>query len=189
MRYDDASKRLQEYRDRIAELRKEMRGVQEQIEPEEVRNYALTARDGSSVGLSELFGDQEHLFVVHNMGRSCPYCTLWADGFNGVIDHLGSRAAFVVSSPDDPETQREFAEGRGWRFRMVSHAGTSFAQDMGYRREDRWWPGVSVFQRDGGRILRVGDTQFGPGDDFCGVWHLLDLLPKGPEGWQPRFRY
>ncbi len=162
MRYDDASERLQECRDRIAELRKEMRGVQEQIEPEEVEDYALTARDGSSARLSELFGDH---------------------------DHLESRAAFVVSSPDAPEPQRDFAEGRGWRFRMVSHAGTSFAQDMGYRREDRWWPGVSVFQRDGGRILRVGDTQFGPGDDFCGVWHLLDLLPKGPEGWQPRFRY
>ena len=64
-----------------------------------------------------------------------------------------------------------------------------FASDMGYRREDRWWPGVSVFQRDGDRIVRVSDTEFGPGDDFCSVWHLLGLLPEGPEDWRPKFQY
>ncbi len=72
---------------------------------------------------------------------------------------------------------------------MVSHEGTSFASDLGYRRDESWWPGVSVFQRDGDRIVRVSDTEFGPGDDFCSVWPLLELLPEGPEGWQPKFTY
>ncbi len=189
MRYEDGTKRLREVRGRIAELREELREVQSKIEPAEVQDYKLTTAEGNPVQLSELFGNREHLFVVHNMGRGCPYCTLWADGFSGVIDHLENRAAFVVSTPDSPETQSKFAESRGWRFRMVSHEGTSFASDMGYRRDDRWWPGVSVFQRDGDRIVRVSDTEFGPGDDFCSVFHLLELLPEGSEGWQPKFKY
>ena len=189
MLYEDATKRLREVRGRIAELRDELREVQAKIEPAEVQDYKLTTAEGKPILLSELFGDRDHLFVVHNMGRSCPYCTMWADGFNGVIDHLENRAAFVVSTPDSPETQRKFADSRGWRFRMVSHEGTSFASDMGYRHDDGWRPGVSVFQRDGDQIVRVSDTEFGPRDDFCSVWHLLELLPEGTEGWQPKFKY
>jgi predicted dithiol-disulfide oxidoreductase (DUF899 family) len=50
-------------------------------------------------------------------------------------------------------------------------------------------PGISVFQREGGRIVRVTDTGLQPGDDFCAVWHFLDLLPEGASGWRPRFSY
>ena len=139
--------------------------------------------------LSELFGDKDTLFVIHNMGSGCPYCTLWADGFNGVFDHLRNRAAFVVSSPDAPDKQRKFASGRGWRFPIVSHQGTTFAADMGYMAEGRPAPGVSVFKRKGDKIVRVADTSFGPGDDFAGIWHLFDLLPEGVDGWSPRFSY
>jgi predicted dithiol-disulfide oxidoreductase (DUF899 family) len=114
---------------------------------------------------------------------------MWADGFNGVLPHLENRAAFVVSSPDDPPTQRAFAAARGWRFRMVSHQGTSFAADMGYRNEQGWLPGVSVFRRVGDRIYRVSDAPFDEGDDFCTVYHLFDLLPKGAAGWRPQFSY
>jgi predicted dithiol-disulfide oxidoreductase (DUF899 family) len=73
---------------------------------------------------------------------------------------------------------------------MVSHQGTSFAEDMGYWSESAGWlPGVSVFKRDGAQILRTADTSFHPSDDFCAVWHLLDLLPEGADGWRPKFAY
>lgn len=51
-------------------------------------------------------------------------------------------------------------------------------------------PGVSVFRRneDGG-ITRVAKDHFGPGDFYCGVWHLFDLLADGPAGWNPQFEY
>jgi predicted dithiol-disulfide oxidoreductase (DUF899 family) len=140
--------------------------------------------------LSDLFGEKDDLFVIHNMGTSSSSCTLWADGFNGIYDHIADRAAFVVVSPDLPDTQKNFAASRGWRFPMISHDGTTFAQDMGYRSESGGWrPGVSVFKRDGGRILRVADTSFSPGDDFCALWHMLDLLPRGADGWRPKFKY
>jgi predicted dithiol-disulfide oxidoreductase (DUF899 family) len=158
------------------------------IAPEPVQDYEFR-RAGGTVKLSELFGDKDTLLVVHNMGASCPNCTLWADGFNGVFEHLRSRAAFVVSSPDQPDQQQAFAASRGWRFPMVSGAGSSFPQDMGYWRDDHATPGISVFRREGGRIVRVADTSFSPGDDFCAVWHFFDLIPEGAAGWEPAYRY
>jgi predicted dithiol-disulfide oxidoreductase (DUF899 family) len=122
MTYRDTAEKLAQYRREIAELRRKMRDAQASIESEAVRDYEF-AVPGETIRLSALFGDKDALFVVHNMGTGCPYCTLWADGFNGVYDHLRRRAAFVVSSPDDPATQRKFAAGRDWKFPMVSHQG------------------------------------------------------------------
>ena len=71
---------------------------------------------------------------------------------------------------------------------MVSHAGTSFAQDMGYFAEEGddagWQPGISAFRKDGERIIRVSDTPLGPGDLFCAAWHMFDLLPDAADGWE-----
>jgi len=189
MQYQDGSRRLAAFREQIAQLRENMRQVQAETEPEEVADYVFATPAGPR-SLASLFGDKRELIVIHNMGASCPYCTLWADGFNGLYPHIADRAAFVVSSPDAPAAQQTFAAGRGWRFPMVSHQGNDFAADMGYR-SDRggWLPGVSVFQRDGARIARVADTALGPGDDFCALWHFFDLLPAGAAGWAPRYSY
>src|SRR5262249_37920202 len=110
MSYHDTARKLAAYRGQIAELREKMRADQAAAEPEPVEDYAFTRADGESVRLSGLFGGKDTLIVIHNMGRSCPYCTLWADGFNGVYAHLSNRAAFVLSSPDKPDEQRQFAE-------------------------------------------------------------------------------
>lgn len=188
MEYQQASQSLNDYRQQIGALREKMRAVQADVEPQEVEDYTFSTTDGS-VKLSALFGDHDDLFVIHNMGASCRYCTLWADGFNGVNDHLQNRAAFVLSSPDAPKKQADFKASRGWRFPMVSHEGTNFAADMGYQGDDGWQPGVSVFRKDGNRILRVSDTWFGPNDDFCSVWSFLDLIPEGSNGWEPKYKY
>jgi predicted dithiol-disulfide oxidoreductase (DUF899 family) len=188
MRYRETTERLNRFRGEIAALRQQMRALQAEIEPEPVADYSFATTAGP-IALSQLFGDKDDLFVIHNMGAGCPYCTMWADGFNGALPHLENRAAFVIASPDAPETQEKFRASRGWRFRMVSHRDTGFAADMGYKGEHGFLPGVSVFQRQGERILRVSDMGFGPGDDFCAVWHFFDLLPAGSEGWKPRFRY
>jgi predicted dithiol-disulfide oxidoreductase (DUF899 family) len=189
MDYRNTTERLDDYRRQIQGLRQEMRKVQAEIQPQEVRDYRFRSAF-SDVTLSALFGGRPDLFVIHNMGRSCSSCTMWADGFNGVYPHLADRAAFVVSSPDAPDVQQAFAASRGWRFPMVSHLDTDFAADMGYRNaEGRCMPGVSVFRRDGQRILRVSDTGFHPADDFCTVWRFLDLLPEGSAAWRPKFSY
>jgi predicted dithiol-disulfide oxidoreductase (DUF899 family) len=186
--YAESIAQIEGYRRKIEALHKEMREVQAVIEPQPVADYAFTGQDGP-VSLSDLFGDKDDLFVIHNMGTGCAYCTMWADGFNGVYDHMADRAAFVVSSPNSPEVQKDFAAGRGWRFPMVSHAGGSFAEDMGYKTDKGWWPGVSVFKKTDAGIVRVSNGQLGPGDDFCSVWHFLDMLPEGSAGWGPKFSY
>jgi predicted dithiol-disulfide oxidoreductase (DUF899 family) len=189
MQYRDSTNQLAAYREQIAGLRRKMREVQAAIEPEPVADYVFTTSAGPR-SLSALFGDKPDLFVILNMGISCPNCTLWADGYNGLYQHIADRAAFVVSSPDPPDVQQKFATGRGWRFPMVSHQETDFAADMGYRSDKGGWlPGVSAFRRDGARVVRVADTGLRPGDDFCTLWHLLDLLPEGAAGWRARYSY
>jgi hypothetical protein len=63
---------------------------------------------------------------------------------------------------------------------MVSHAGTTFAEGMSYRREHGFLPGVSVFRRQIGRTLPCCAVL--PGDCFCDMWHFLDLIPEGAAG-------
>ena len=153
-----------------------------------VHDYTFDSADGPRT-LSSLFGRHEDLFVIHNMGKSCPYCMLWADGFNGVAGHLQNRAAVAITSPDSVTEQQNLSTSRHWTLPMYSLGDSSFAKDMGYQNEQGYHPGVSVFQRSGDTITRVATSPFGPGDDYCAIWHLLNLLPDGANGWQPKFSY
>ena len=175
----------------LLEKKKELAELRRTLPKGEVTDYTFKTFDGEDVALASLFGDRDELLVIHNMGKSCRYCTLWADGFNGVAGHLNNRAAFVVVSPDDPKTQREFYESRGWKFNMVSAAESNFTKDMGFAdKEGNPWPGVSTFEKSSeGKMYRTAKTSFGPGDDFCAVWHLFDLLPKGVNAWEPKYKY
>lgn len=177
-------KSLLETKKKLVELRREAPG-------EKIDDYTFLAHDSREVSLRQLFGDKKELLVVHNMGKRCVYCTLWADGINGVIQHLQDRAAFVMVSPDPPDVQYEFAAGRGWQFPMVSYGETTFARDLRFQGEDNmYWPGVSaLYIGEDGEIYRSGYRFFGPGDDFCSVWHFLDLLPRGNRAWEPKFSY
>ena len=178
---------LERAKQRVVELRR-------QIPHEPVQDYELQGPDGG-VMLSAMFGGKSDLILIHNMGAGCPYCTLWADEFNGVLHHLESRAAFVVVSPDAPEAQQRLAGKRGWRFRMYSAKDTTFIEDMGFGSEEEHYdshamPGVSALHKSpDGSIVRVARDFFGPGDPYCGVWHLFDLLQDGPCDWEPKFHY
>ncbi|HLJ55160.1 MAG TPA: DUF899 family protein [Chthonomonadaceae bacterium] len=174
---------------KIMALKEERTALWRKRAPEPVKDYSFRTADGA-VTLSSLFGDRDDLLIVHNMGAGCAYCTLWADGLNGLLHHLQSRAAFTVCSPDTPETQAKFASGRGWKFRMVSEDGPEFTKDMGFLVDEGHWPGVSAFRRAAdGSITRTGWSFFGPGDDYCSVWPLFDMLDKGADGWEPKYRY
>ena len=81
-------KQLFELTMKLNELRKTNAG-------HDVENYTFTTLDGE-VTLLDLFGEQERLLVIHNMGQGCRYCTLWADGFNGFLPHLESALSVVL---------------------------------------------------------------------------------------------
>ena len=182
-----AYQELDKAQKKLAELRR-------RLPHEPVSDYQLQSPDGP-VNLSALFGDKEDLILVHNMGSGCSYCTMWADNFNGVAHHLQDRAAFVLVSPDSPADQQAFARGRGWRFPIYSAQDSTFTADMGFQSTaggfmSGFQPGVSVFRKNGdGGITRVAKDHFGPGDSYCGAWHLFSLLPDGWAGWDPQFDY
>jgi len=180
---DSVQAEIMEQYKRLAKLRRA-------LPPELVADYDFTDWSNSKVRLSELFADKDELILIHNMGKSCAYCTLWADGFTGITKHLEDRAAFVLTSPDAPDVQQRFARDRGWTFRMVSTKGTTFKHDMGFQpKPNEVWPGVSVFRKDAdGQIFHVSKSFLGPGDPYCAVWHFLDLLPSERE-WEPKFHY
>lgn len=161
---------------------------------EPVEDYVFKDVNENKVRLSELFGEKNDLIVVHNMGTGCRDCTMWADGFTGLVPHLSDRAAFVVCSPDKPEVQKRFASKRNWNFKMISALENTFIKDMGFWAESGPnpgpWPGVSTFHREpDGRIYRVAKTNFSPNDDFCPTWAFLDMLEDGSNGWEPKYSY
>ena len=174
---------LGEIEKKIEDMRKKRIELNSQLANMDVKDYTLKDREGKDVKLSEMFGDNSYLILVHNMGRACPYCTMWADGFKDTYKEIEKKAPFVLVSPDNPEVQKKFAESRGWDYKTYSAAGTDFIFDMGYDvikdGKHNYWPGVSVFEKnEDGSMKRVAKDYFGPGDFYCNIWHFLDLLPS-----------
>lgn len=182
----DTQLAIQETEQQIFELTQKLNELRAQLETVEVPNYTFSTSDGSTT-LLDLFGEEERLLAIHNMGQACRYCTLWADGFNGFLPHLESAMAVALLSKDDPGTQRRFATSRGWNFRMASHAGTFYLEEQSVGQAGSNYPGAVIYHRRGDRILRGNTCVFGPGDLYCSMWNLLGLA--GIDDWTPQFRY
>jgi predicted dithiol-disulfide oxidoreductase (DUF899 family) len=152
---------------------------QRTVRGEPVKNYGLTNWDSNIVDIQSLFEGKDQLIVVHNMGVSCSYCTMWADGFVGLLPYLERVASFVVVTPDDITIQKNAAMARGWKFKMLSSKGTTLFADMGFEATDSSaWPGMSTLYNDAdGQLRRHSLASFGPGDKFCPVFSFTELLP------------
>jgi predicted dithiol-disulfide oxidoreductase (DUF899 family) len=181
---------LYQLSDELMKLRTKAAELRRKIPPQEIQDYVFTGTSGEKIKLSEVFGLKDELILIHNMGRSCRSCTLWADGFNGFTKHFENRAAFVLSTPDNYEIARKFSMERGWMFKVLSTEGTTFKRDMGFADvKDEPMPGVSIFKKQAdGKIIHVTKDYFGPGDDYCSIWHFFDLLPSATE-WEPQYHY
>ncbi|HVR45902.1 MAG TPA: DUF899 family protein [Candidatus Binatia bacterium] len=155
--------------------------------------------NGNRVHLSELFaGDKPYLIVYHLMYWSdeddfCPMCSLWLDGFNGIVPHVTQRANFVVASRAPFETLRAWGTRRGWdRLRLLSDDGSAFARDIDAEdAEGNPDSTVTVFAKDGDTIRHVytahpmlEDRERGI-DLLSPIWHLFDLMPSGRADWYP----
>jgi predicted dithiol-disulfide oxidoreductase (DUF899 family) len=172
-----ASKELGAVEKEIARLEKKAAKLRAKTGGAKLGDYALEGWEGPT-RLANLFGDKNELILVHNMGAGCEYCSMWADGFNGVLPHIEERAAFVVANHDSVATQKKVAAKRGWRFKMVSANGSTLFEDLGFADKTGLYPGASTFRRTkAGKIDHVASTTFGPGDRFCSVWSFFDMLP------------
>ena len=172
----------------IFELKKQLRDLRASSEPQRIQNYALHDLSGE-LSLLDLFGEKSILFVIHNMGQGCRYCTLWADGLNGFVPHLEDKFALAMVSKDSPDEQRRMANARGWRFRMASHGGSSYAQEQTVCPGEDNYPGIVCYRRDGERIFRMNAASFGPGDDYCSMWSILALAGHDESSWTPQYSY
>ena len=173
---------------KIYELSNQLEALKKDYVGPEVRDYTFATQAGE-VRLSDLFGDRDRLLVIHNMGQGCRYCTLWADGFNGLLPHLENAVSVVLVSKDDPETQRRFANSRGWRFRLASHGGGDYITEQTVMEGAANMPGAVVYERREGKIRRRNAAVFGPGDRYCAAWSLLGLAGIGEAEWTPQFSY
>ena len=193
-KYREIVQQLDEIYKEIAVLRKKQVELSKSHGLEEVQMYIFKDIDGKEISILELFGDKEELIVVHNMGKSCPYCTLWADGFSSSTSHFQNRFAFALTTPNDYETMREFAKDRGWKFPYYSASESSFIEDMGFtfigeNEKRRYWPGFTSFLRKGDKVYRVACDTFGPGDFYSPVWGMIDMLHHSDKEWHPKLSY
>lgn len=183
---------IEEKEAQIAALRAEINALRHELVATPVQDYELTRPDGSACRLSDFIGVNEQLILIHNMGFACPYCTLWADGFNEQWPYALKRAGFVLLSNDRPDQQLAGMQKRGWTFPMASARGTSLFADLGFQDAPAadgtpggWWPGLSTIYRKDGQLFRHNAAIFGPGDDYCGVWHMFELLQNNDESIEP----
>lgn len=197
----DAEIALRDQRERVAELRRRLpldTVIDDQVF-EEIRDGARVP-----VRLSELFDDPaKTLVLVHFMygkkqEKPCPMCTLWADGYAGIVSHLRQRMNFAVLVAGDIGTFGEYARSRGWwKLRVVSAAGSELKRRLGFEEDDgAQWPGASVFRRDGSRLIHsysvcanFGEEQYRGMDLLSPFWHFLDLTPEGRGDFMPRRSY
>ena len=205
--YRAARAKLLEAEIALRDQREEVAALRRALPPVECEDYAFQELvDGElrDVPLSGLFSEPGRpLVLLHFMfGKKqevpCPMCTMWADGYDGVVPHLGRRVDFAVLVAGDAGAFGEYARTRGWNHvRIVSAAGSTIKRDLGLEEEDgSQWPGVSVFVLEdgkprhtytGGAIMAEGE--FRGMDLLSPVWHVLDLTPEGRGDWYPSKRY
>ncbi|RLQ94109.1 DUF899 domain-containing protein [Falsibacillus albus] len=180
-------KEIEELEQELLEKKKHLTALKQSVPKKLVQNYTFISSNGEKTSLLECFKDQDELIVVHNMGKGCSYCTMWADGLNGIYHYLADKAAFVLSSPDSPDVLSDFAAERKWTFPMISTKESTFKKDIGFESDGKPIPGVSTFTKDErDHIYLHASAPFGPGDDFCAVWPLFDLLPSGSQSYRPK---
>jgi predicted dithiol-disulfide oxidoreductase (DUF899 family) len=151
----------------------------EKVSRKTIEDYVLQDNEERPVKLSSLFGQHEHLIVLHNMGSTCPNCALWGDEFNGMLYRLERAAAFCIVGPDDPKTQKAYVKERGWKASLYSAQGSSFIKDMGFEDKDgNTEPGVSVLQKGKNGKITILEQVNVCRDDRCpSVLEVIWILP------------
>src|SRR5262245_50863775 len=191
-------KELTRLRDRLAAERRALPWVR--ID----KQYVFDAPQGK-VTLADLFDGRSQLFVKHFMmgpGQvsQCVGCSLEVDHVEGILTHLQNHDVTYVAVARAPIEEIEAVRRRtGWKFRWVSSYRSDFTSDyhvyftpgeiaagrsffnFEYQHpglEDR--SGDSVFFKDeSGQIFHTYSTYGRGGEEFLGIYRILDLMPKG----------
>ena len=169
---------------------------------------ASSVQGANPVGLAELFGDKDTLFVYNWMYgpkrvRPCPMCTALLSSLNGNADHIRQRIAVAVVGLSPIERQVAFKVERGWKnLPMYADVNGNFSQDYHAIMDDGTDTAAqNVFVRRDGIIRHFWGEEMGfgtadPGQDPRGavelqsLWNVLDLTPGGRgTDWYPSITY
>ena len=182
------SEDIKQIEQQIYELNEKLTELRKASPSEKVSNYSFKTLEGETT-LLDMFGENDKLLLIHNMGQGCRYCMLWADGFNGFLPHLESAMSVTLVSKDSPELQRQYANSRGWRFRLASHEGGDYIKEQTVTPGEVNSPGAVFYERVGNDIFRKNSSEFGPGDIYCSMWGLLGLAGMSEADWTPQYNY
>ena len=100
------------------------------------KNYRFDGPEGANLSLGDLFGGRRQLIVYHFMfapdwEKPCKSCSFWADGHNGVIQHLAQRDTRLVAVSRAPLAKLEATAKRmGWTFPWYSSGDGDFNYDF-----------------------------------------------------------
>jgi predicted dithiol-disulfide oxidoreductase (DUF899 family) len=168
------------------------------------KEYVFDAPQGK-VTLAELFDGRPQLFVKHFMmgpgqAEQCVGCSLEVDHVEGILEHLNNHGVSYVAVARATIQEIEAVRKRmGWRFPWVSSYGSDFNYDFhvsfkpeemaagqashNYRRGDPGLPDLSgdsvFFKDDSGQVFHTYSTYGRGGEEFLGIYRILDAMPKG----------
>lgn len=168
------------------------------------KNYLFEGANGKET-LDSLFEGRSQLIVYHFMfgpewEEGCPSCSLVADHIAPSAVHLAQRDVTLVAVARASWSRLEPFQARmGWRLKFVSSYGSDFNRDyhVFFTAEEtansttyynfattpfpaEEAPGLSVFYKDEtGDIFHTFSAYGRGGEPLLGVYHLLDLTPKG----------
>lgn len=193
----DAELALMRQREVVAGLRREL-----PLGPP-ASDYMFGA-SGGDVRFVDLFSDPARPLVLYHfmfgesMNQPCPMCSMWADGWNGVVRHVEQRVDFALVTQGTVDQNERLAAERGWtNLRWLSAAGTSFKRAYGSQdNEGNQQPFLTVFElHDGQPRLTYSGGAHIAGDHWRGVdllspvWHFFDLTRQGRGDFMPRLDY
>ena len=196
-------KELTRLRDQLAAERRQLPWVK--IDKE----YVFDGPEGE-LTLSDLFGDRSQLFIKHFMFRpgqttQCVGCSLEVDHIEGILVHLQNHDVSYVAVARAPIEEIEAMRKRmGWKFPFVSSYHSEFNYDFNvsfaardvvagrarynFEKAPEWvakvvdLSGDSVFFKDdAGQIFHTYSTFGRGGEEFSGIYRILDVMPKGRE--------
>lgn len=206
----DREKEITRRRDEVNALRRELPAVAVE------KDYSLTGPSGS-VRLADMFEGRRQLLVYHFMfdpewTEGCTSCSLLADNF-GHLAHLhASDTTLAVVSRAPYATLASFRSRMGWGFPWYSSHDSDFNYDFHATNDPDVAPveynykdaetlaaqgltgfikgeghGLSVFVRDGERILHTYSV-YGRGlETLLNTYNFLDLTPLGRQRYVNEF--
>jgi predicted dithiol-disulfide oxidoreductase (DUF899 family) len=199
-------KELTRLRDALAERRRALPWVR--VEKE----YEFDSA-GGRVKFADLFRGRSQLWVQHVMqgpGQplQCVGCALGIDHVEGLLPHLENHdVSYVAVARATMPELAQLWQRMGWRTPCYSSNGSDFNYDFGvsFKPEDlqagraiyNYQPcdpgiedlaGDNVFYRDeSGQIFHTYSSFARGGEDFMGIYRLLEATPKGRNEHGPYF--